>query len=100
MHAIGSEASKEGANKYAVRNRWASICPAIALAVGSMGMLAVLGWALDVPALKSILPGAVEMKANTAIALILAAMSLFLRTPQAPRGYHLTAPILAVIVAA
>ncbi len=41
-----------------------------------LGLLVLLGWALDVPALKSVLRGAVEMKVNTALALLLAGVVL------------------------
>jgi signal transduction histidine kinase len=40
------------------------------------GALALLGWWLNVAALKSLLPGAVAMKANTAVAILLCGMSL------------------------
>jgi signal transduction histidine kinase/FixJ family two-component response regulator len=100
MDALGSEALKGVADTYAARNPWASLAPGIALVVGSIGMLALLGWVFDVPALRSILPRAVEMKPNTAVALILAAICLFLRSPQTRREYHLAVPIAALIVAA
>ena len=42
------------------------------------GLFALLGWALNIETLKSILPGLVSMKANTALALLLASLSLWL----------------------
>jgi len=55
---------------------------ALALAVGSA---VLLGWALDVAALKSILPGWVSMKPNTAVAFILTGVSLLTFPPPAAR---------------
>jgi len=83
---------------------------AVSVCVVAVGVLC--GWAFAIPALRSILPGAVEMKVNTAIALLLAAIALFLRArlPRATQGAsgtitetsfpgHLaTAAALAVIV--
>ena len=40
--------------------------------------LALLGWALDVQRLRSGIPGAVEMKPNTALGLLLAGSALLL----------------------
>jgi signal transduction histidine kinase/HPt (histidine-containing phosphotransfer) domain-containing protein/ActR/RegA family two-component response regulator len=51
---------------YAVQSiQW---CGALVIAIG---VSALAGWILGIPLLKSIVPGAVEMKANTAVALLL-----------------------------
>ena len=44
-----------------------------------LGLLVLAGWAFAIPVLKSVLPGAVEMTANTAVGLVLAACALFIR---------------------
>jgi len=44
-----------------------------------VGLLGLAGWVFDVPVLKSGLPGQVEIKANTALCLILLGVSLWLR---------------------
>ena len=54
----------------------AARCAAIAIAAIAIGTLA--GWALDVPVLRRVMANAVEMKANTATALLLLAVALFL----------------------
>ncbi len=43
-----------------------------------VGCLALVGWVLNITALKSILPGLVTMKANTALAFVLAGVSLWI----------------------
>jgi PAS domain S-box-containing protein len=45
-----------------------------------IGLTALVGWAWDVPQLKSVLPGAATMKANTALGLAFAGVSLLLHT--------------------
>ncbi len=49
-----------------------------AMLSASVGLTGLAGWVLDIPLLKSVLPGAVEMKANTAIGLVLSACALFI----------------------
>lgn len=52
-------------------------CSRIAsVTVALIGCVVILGWILDISALKSVLPGLVTMKANTAICFILAGAAL------------------------
>lgn len=51
-----------------------------------IGLLGLEAWAFDVEMLKSVVPGRVSMKANTALTLVLAGLSLRLRArPGGPR---------------
>ncbi|MCT7986605.1 methyl-accepting chemotaxis protein [Laspinema sp. A4] len=48
-----------------------SISPIASITVILIGCMVILGWMLDIPTLKSVVPGLVTMKANTAIGFIL-----------------------------
>ncbi|MGC3986917.1 MAG: CHASE3 domain-containing protein [Pseudorhodoferax sp.] len=46
--------------------------------------MVLVGWAFDLPALRSVIPGAVQMKANTALGLLACSAALWLRTRHSP----------------
>ncbi len=48
----------------------------VCILVMAVGMAVLCGWALSVPLLRSVIPGAVEMKANTAVGLVASAAAL------------------------
>ena len=52
--------------------RW--LPPAAGLAIVLTGCLALIGWSFRVEVLKSVVPGMVTMKANTALAFVLAGL--------------------------
>jgi len=59
------------------------VCAVTAVAIGATGLI---GWIFDVPALQRIHPELVTMKANTAIAIILAGISLWLLQEETVAG--------------
>lgn len=78
-----------------VRRTW-PLSRLLATAVIAMGCLALLGWLLDVPTLKSLYPGWVSVKPNTAVGLLLAAVALFLGTgPEPGRAWRRAATLCA-----
>jgi len=73
--------------------------PRFAAVVIALSALSVLiGWAFDLPLLRSVLPGAVEMKANTAVGLLLDGVALFMLggQPKPPARHFAQALSLAV----
>jgi PAS domain S-box-containing protein len=65
----------------AVGNRIARLSGGI---VTLIGCLVLIGWSLDLPLLKSVIPGAATMKANTALCFVLAGMSLLAQAQTRP----------------
>ena len=79
---------------------WQSTTRWLAGGAGTLPALALLGWALHSSALKSVLPGAVEMKVNTALALLLAATSIFIASTRAPPLLSMIRRALALMIVA
>jgi len=50
----------------------------LCVTTGLIGGLVLIGWAASIPLLRSLLPDAVQMKANTALGLVLSALALHL----------------------
>jgi signal transduction histidine kinase/DNA-binding response OmpR family regulator/HPt (histidine-containing phosphotransfer) domain-containing protein len=74
--------------------------PAAAAFAYFVGGLVLVGWAMDIASLKSLLPTWVTMKPNTAVCFVLAAVSLWLlRTEQANRTSRRIALACAFAVA-
>jgi diguanylate cyclase (GGDEF)-like protein len=75
-------------------------CEASALAVAVMGALVLCGWIFHIEPLKSISPGGVVIKTNTALLLALSGISLWLLLPgSARKPVCYLARFLAVLVA-
>ena len=69
------------------------------LAVSLLGAAVLVGWFLDIPALKSVSARLSTMKANTALAMTLGGISLALLARHAARG-HTAARVCAVFIVA
>jgi signal transduction histidine kinase len=77
--------------------RYARLASLIALA---MGVVMLIGWALDIPLLKSVVPGQVSMKANAAAAFVLTGIALWsLLAAGAPAIYGVIVRVCAGAVA-
>ena len=56
-------------------------CEASTIIAAGVGCLVLIGWAFQIDLLKSVFPGLVQMKANTALGLVLSSASLSLLLP-------------------
>jgi hypothetical protein len=75
---------------------------AVTITVAGVAACVLLGWALDIATLKSVLPGLVEMKVNTAVGFMLSAAGLALANAgrKPPWAKRLGKVLAAVIVCA
>jgi len=71
-----------------------------AILAACIGLTALAGWAFDLPLLRSVIPAAVEMKANTAVCLVLSGLALLILTAQTAAALRRAAQVLALAVAA
>lgn len=58
----------------------AKFVPLVIVLTVVVGSIVLVGWALDIAALKSVLPGWISMKPNTAFCFILSGIALWLTT--------------------
>lgn len=72
---IFSENSKE----IQLMKRFRIISLAFSIAVALIGCIVLIGWLLDMAILKSLSPGLISMKSNTALCFVLAGISIFLQ---------------------
>ena len=71
----------------------------IAAGVMAMALVVALGWVLDVGILKSLAPGHISMKVNTALGLFLAGWGVFLMGRRGPERAHGALVCASVILA-
>ena len=64
-----------------------------------LGLLVLAAWVLGIPSLKSVIPGAVEMKANTALGLVLSGSALALFSRPGRASSQVVARTMACLVA-
>lgn len=69
--------SQERASSYREKGTLNSIAITTAITVFIIGCAVIVGWMLNIPLLKSVLPGLVTMKANTALGFVLGGASLW-----------------------
>lgn len=81
-------------------SRFLGFARGAAILTALTGTAVLFGWWLDIPALRSVFPGFVSMKANTACGLMAAGAALFLACRRSPGARtHAAARLLASFVA-
>lgn len=94
-HRPGNQAKDVHGQRHAVARLTLTIRVA-AIAGLTIGMVAFAGWLGGWPLLKSVLPGAVEMKANAALGLMATGGALWLLDHRRPGVFQITGQALAL----
>ena len=71
----------ENTKELQLMKRFRTISRSFSIAVILIGFIVLLGWLLDIAILKSISPGWISMKINTALCFMMAGFSVFLQNP-------------------
>jgi signal transduction histidine kinase len=79
-------------------NKYKKYIIIVSLIVAIISFLVIFGWILNMPLLKSVLPGYETMKFNTALCFILISTTLFLQIINSNRTWHQLSTILCSIV--
>jgi PAS domain S-box-containing protein len=70
------------------RDRFKSSASILGIGVSLLGWAVLIGWAFDIPALKSVFHGLATMKANNALGFVLAGISLRLAMAESPQSWQ------------
>jgi PAS domain S-box-containing protein len=98
MKELASTAPSVGAGPLPDLSRASAV---IGVVIASLGALVLIGWALNITLLKSVLPHLVTMKANTAAAFLLSGTALWLLSGRQDfKGLHALARACALVTAA
>ncbi len=98
MHPALSAAPRHPGDLGAGRDPIGLLIQAAALAVICIGLTVLAGWIGDLPVLKSVIPGAVEMKANTAVGFMASGAALWLAAHSQPPPLQRLAQTLFLLV--
>ena len=79
--------------KIQTRGNRAAPARVAAAATTLFGLVALSGWAFHIPLLTRVLPGAVEMKFNTAVAVVLCGAALLILADRAAASKGRAAPV-------